>query len=157
MSDLFDDFWKKTLGFWKARPIQERNFRKRIGLAPDKDLSRKAFEAMPKPDAVEWQASSDTPQTDALADEIYASGIRVSEIRMLQHARKMERERNKAILALMGAECLATAWVAYWTSSPAYGNGTQHPKHAALMKQIREAYPENVSDVPCAKYQTNEK
>jgi hypothetical protein len=38
---------------------------------------------------------SDTPETDALADEIYSRGIRVSEIRMLEHARKMERERNE--------------------------------------------------------------
>lgn len=37
---------------------------------------------------------SETPKTDALANEIYARGIRVSEIRMLQHARKLERERN---------------------------------------------------------------
>ena len=40
--------------------------------------------------------SSLTPETDALADEIYARGIRVSEIRMLQHARTMEKERNMA-------------------------------------------------------------
>jgi len=40
---------------------------------------------------------SDTPETNALANEIYARGIRVIEIRMLQHARKLERERNKAI------------------------------------------------------------
>ena len=47
------------------------------------------------PDA-NYSPSSLTPETDALADEIYARGIRVSEIRMLQHARKMERERNEA-------------------------------------------------------------
>jgi hypothetical protein len=40
--------------------------------------------------------SSLTPETDAIADEIYARGIRVSEIKMLQHAQKMERERNEA-------------------------------------------------------------
>lgn len=46
-------------------------------------------------DAATCSASSDTPETDALADEIYARGIRVSEIRMLEHARDMERQRNK--------------------------------------------------------------
>lgn len=40
--------------------------------------------------------SSLTPETDALADELYARGIKVSEIRMLEHARKMEKERNMA-------------------------------------------------------------
>ena len=40
--------------------------------------------------------SSLTPETDALADEIYARGIRVSEIKLLQHARELERERNDA-------------------------------------------------------------
>ena len=39
--------------------------------------------------------SSLTLETDALAAEIYSRGIRVSEIRMLEHARKMERERNE--------------------------------------------------------------
>lgn len=61
-------------------------------------------------------------------------------------------------------EDLATAWVAYWTSSPAYGNGTPHPKHTALMKQIREAYPENTQaqarpallDAECSKQPKNE-
>lgn len=38
---------------------------------------------------------NDTLETDALANEVYSSGIRVSEIRMLNHARSLERERNE--------------------------------------------------------------
>lgn len=48
-------------------------------------------------DAMACSPSSLTPETNALANEIYSRGIRVSEIRMLQHAREMERERNEAV------------------------------------------------------------
>jgi len=49
-------------------------------------------------------ASSLTPDTNALADEIYARGIKVSEIKMLQHARTLERERDAALATIMEIE-----------------------------------------------------
>ena len=50
--------------------------------------------------------SSDTPETDDLADEIYARGIRVSEIRMLQHARELEKRLNALYETTVTAICI---------------------------------------------------
>ena len=50
--------------------------------------------------------SSDTPETDDLANEIYARGIRVSEIKMLQHARELERRLNALYEANVMAICI---------------------------------------------------
>lgn len=59
-----------------------------VGWSPD-------YKSTPSPSAT-CSASSETPETDTLANEIYDRGIRVSEIRMLEHARKMEHQRNAA-------------------------------------------------------------
>lgn len=40
----FDKHWQTVQANFKALPIKERNFRKRIGIAPDKELQRKVFE-----------------------------------------------------------------------------------------------------------------
>jgi cephalosporin-C deacetylase-like acetyl esterase len=39
----FDSFWNKIVASFKALPISERNHLKRMGLEPDKEMSRKAF------------------------------------------------------------------------------------------------------------------
>jgi len=54
--------------------------------------------------AMPCSPSSLTPDTNALADEIYARGIKVSEIKMLQHARTLERERDAALATIMEIE-----------------------------------------------------
>ena len=41
--------------------------------------------------------------------------------------------------ALQYAQALATAWVAYYTTSPAYGNGKQHCEHVKGLEKIAAA------------------
>lgn len=42
----FDAFWQAVQKNFKALPIKERNFRKRIGIAPDITTARQAYEIL---------------------------------------------------------------------------------------------------------------
>ena len=42
----FDEFWGRINEQWKLLTIQERNFRKAIGLAPDKAVAMQAWRVL---------------------------------------------------------------------------------------------------------------
>jgi len=79
--------------------------------------------------------SSLTPETNVLADEIYARGIKVSEIKMLQHARTLERERDEARHAIR-------QWIDAWDR---YGDGASltHPRLTMALTAARKSLLEN--------------
>ena len=53
----FDDFWKRINEQWGLLTIKERNFRKSIGLAPDKAVAMQAWSALSTMPPVQFNLS----------------------------------------------------------------------------------------------------
>ena len=86
-------------------------------------------------------SASSSPETDALANEIYARGIRVSEIRMLKHARSLERERNAALSVLR--ELVAQSKTRMRQGHPARDFGLLNAVRSS--ERILDLYPQNAT------------